>query len=144
MKNDLENNIDEILIPEFTTDIIIDIDTCYYAEIRQLEHIHQQSDNDSESESEDIEQLYDTFHYNELINEHVMNIEQMHIKLQHYNSIEIIPNNAPSTMEQLTEYTNLRLTKRLFYLHEIEPIINSDSNNLLEIISILSNTISNH
>lgn len=142
MKNDLENNIDEILIPEFTADMIVDIDTRYYAEIKQSEYIHQQSDNDSESE--DIDQLYETLRYNELINEHVMNIEQMYVKVHDYNSIVIIPNNAPSTMEQITEYANLRLNKRIFYLHEIEPIINNDSENLLEIISILSDTVINH
>lgn len=141
MKNDIENNIDETFIPEFTTDMIIDIDTRYYAEIRQTQVEHQQSGSDSESESEDAEQLYDTLHYNELINEHVLNIEQMYAQMYEYNSIEIIPDNAPTTMKQITEYNNLRINKRLFYLREIEPIIINDSENLRDVISILSYSI---
>lgn len=139
MKNDIENNIDETFIPEFTTDMIIDIDTRYYEEIRQTQVEHQQSGNDSESE--DDAQLYATLHYNELINEHVLNIEQMYVKMYDYNSIEIIPNNAPTTMKQIIEYNNLRINKRLFYLREIQPIVTNDSENLHEVISILSDDI---
>lgn len=139
MKNDIENNIDETFIPEFTTDMIIDIDTRYYEEIRQTQVENQQSGNDSESEVD--EQLYATLHYNELINEHVLNIEQMYVKMYDYNSIEIIPNNAPTTMKQIIEYNNLRINKRLFYLREIQPIVINDSENLHEVISILSDNI---
>ena len=139
MNNDIENNIDEILIPEFTTDMIVDIDTYYHEQIRKTRILHASFNSDnSDSEEKDVDQLYEKLRYNELINEHITNIDQLYVKIYDYNSIKIIPNSSPYTMKQITEYNNLRATKRLFYLHEIEPIINNDMENLQEVLSIIT------
>lgn len=137
MCDDLENNIDEIIIPEFITDTIVDIDTRYN---EQIYDVKTQNSYDSDSDPEDIEQLYETMRYNELINEHLLNIELLYSKLHDYNSIEIIQNSAPTSMEQITKYNVLKLYKRLFYLQEIEPIMLEDEENLREAISILTPT----
>lgn len=139
MCDDLENNIDEIIIPEFITDTIVDIDTRYNEQIYDVK-TQNHYDSDSDSEIEDIEQLYETMRYNELINEHLLNIELLYSKLHDYNSIEIIQNSAPTSMEQITKYNVLKLYKRLFYLQEIEPIMLEDEENLREAISILTPT----
>ena len=141
MNNDIENNIDEILIPDFTTDMILDMDTDYHEQIRKTRILHDFNSDNSDSEEKDVEQLYEKLRYNELINEHISNIDQLYVKLYDFNSIEIIPNNVPSTMEQITEYNHLKRSKRLFYLQEIDPIISNDRENLREVISILSDNI---
>ena len=138
MNNDIENNIDEVVIPEFTTDMIINIDTDYHEQIRKTRILHAFNSDNSDSEEKDVDQLYEKLRYNELINEHISNIDQLYMKIYDFNSIEIIPNSSPSTMEQIIEYNNLRIFKLHFYLHEIEPIINNDMKNLEEILSIIT------
>lgn len=138
MNNDIENNIDEVVIPEFTTDMIINIDTDYHEQIRKTRILHAFNSDNSDSEEKDVDQLYEKLRYNELINEHISNIDQLYMKIYDFNSIEIIPNSSPSTMEQIIEYNNLRIFKLHFYLHEIEPIINNDMKNLEEVLSIIT------
>ena len=41
------------------------------------------------------------------------------------------------TMEQIEQYLQNRITKRLFYFNEINPLLNEMHTNLNEIISIL-------
>jgi len=144
MCNDIENNLDETIIPTFTEDDIDNIDRHYNEQIYQARDTNIQnghsSDSDSDSESEDIEQLYETMRYNELISDHLLNIEHLYSKLHDYNSIEIIQDSAPTNMEQITEYNVNKLYKRLFYFQEIEPIMLEDEENLREVISILTPT----
>ena len=142
MCNDIENNLDETIIPTFTEDDIDNIDRHYNEQIYQVRDTNIQNDHgsDSESESEDIEQLYETMRYNELISDHLLNIEHLYSKLHDYNSIEIIQDSAPTNMEQITEYNVNKLYKRLFYFQEIEPIMLEDEENLREVISILTPT----
>jgi len=140
MCNDIENNLDETVIPTFTEDDIVNIDRHYNEQIYQVRNTNIQNGYDSDSDSEDIEQMYETMRYNELINDHVLNIEHLYLKLHDYNSIEIIQNSAPTNMEQITEYNVNKLYKRLFYLQVIEPIMLEDEENLREVISILTPT----
>ena len=144
MCNDIENNLNETVIPTFTEDDIVNIDRHYNEQLYQARDASIQnghsSDSDSDSDSEDIEQLYETMRYNELINDHLLNIEHLYSKLHDYNSIEIIQDSAPTNMEQITEYNVKKLYKRLFYFQEIEPIILEDKENLREMISILTPT----
>jgi hypothetical protein len=140
MCNDIENNIDEIIIPTFTRDDIDNIDRHYNEQTYQVRDTNIQNDYSSDSESEDIEQMYETMRYNELISDHLLNIERLYSRLHDYNSIEIIPDSAPTSMEQITKYNVIRLYKRLFYLQEIEPIMIEDEENLREVISILTPT----
>ena len=142
MCTDIENNIDEIIIPTFTRDDIDNIDRHYNEQVYQVRDTNIQNgyDSDSDSESEDIEQMYETMRYHELINDHLLNIEHLYLKLHDYNSIEIIQDSAPTNMEQITEYNVNKLYKRLFYFQEIEPIILEDEENLREVISILTPT----
>jgi hypothetical protein len=138
MCNDIENNLDETVIPSFTEDHIVNIDRHYNEQIYQVRDANIQDDNSSDSECDDIEQLYETMRYNELINDHLLNIEHLYLRLHDYNSIEIIQDSAPTSMEQLTEYNVNKLYKRLFYFQEIEPIMIEDEENLREVISILT------
>jgi hypothetical protein len=142
MCNDIENNLAETVIPTFTEDDIVNIDRHYNEQIYQVRDASIQNGHisDSDSDSEDIEQLYETMRYNELINDHLLNIEHLQLKLHDYNSIEIIQDSAPTNMEQITEYNVNKLYKRLFYFQEIEPIILDDEENLREVISILTPT----
>jgi hypothetical protein len=140
MCNDIENNLDEIIIPTFTRDDIVNIDRRYNEQIYQARDTNIQNDHGSGSDSEDIEQLYETLRYNELITDHLLNIERLYSSLHDYNSVEIIQNSAPTNMEQITEYNVLKLYKRLLYFQEIEPIMIEDEENLREIISILTPT----
>jgi len=138
MCNDIENNLDETVIPSFTEDHIVNIDRHYNEQIYQVRDANIQDDNSSDSECDDIEQLYETMRYNELINDHLLNIEHLYLRLHDYNSIKIIQDSAPTSMEQLTEYNVNKLYKRLFYFQEIEPIMIEDEENLREVISILT------
>ena len=134
MSNDIENNINEIIIPEFTLDIIEGIENHYYEELTIAQKIYETN---SDSDSEDIEDLYTSFHFNELINEHISNVKKMYIKLDIYNSIENLSSASLTSMEKITEYKNNKLHKCEFYLDEIEPLIKSDLENLYEILSII-------
>ena len=77
MCNDIENNLDETVIPSFTEDHIVNIDRHYNEQIYQVRDANIQDDNSSDSECEDIEQLYETMRYNELIHDHLLNIEHL-------------------------------------------------------------------
>ena len=138
MCNDIENNLDETVIPSFTEDHIVNIDRHYNEQIYQVRDANIQDDNSSDSECDDIEQLYESMRYNELIHDHLLNIEHLYLRLHDYNSIKIIQDSAPTSMEQLTEYNVNKLYKRLFYFQEIEPIMIEDEENLREVISILT------
>ena len=88
--NDIENNIDEIEIPEFTIKHIQKIDKKYNNTLSQFNdfNIHSYDLNHNKSANE----LYDLLTVNELYNEHLNNIELLQFKMNDYNNLEIYKN----------------------------------------------------
>ena len=135
--NDIENNIEEIEIPEFTMDHIREIDDNYNKSLSQFNdfniHSYEQNYNNSANE------LYDLLTVNELYNEHLDNIELLQLKMNDYNSIEIceLNTNQINTETHIKEYLNKRKYIREMYLEEILPIINNDAENLEKANNIL-------
>lgn len=134
--NDIENNIDEIEIPEFTIKHIQKIDKKYNNTLSQFNdfNIHSYDLNHNKSANE----LYDLLTVNELYNEHLNNIELLQFKMNDYNNLEIYKlNNKILTENHITEYFIKKKTKLNMYLEEILPIINNDAENLEEVKKIL-------
>ena len=134
--NDIENNIDEIEIPEFTIKHIQKIDKKYNNTLSQFNdfNIHSYDLNHNKSANE----LYDLLTVHELYNEHLDNIELLQFKMNDYNNLEIYKlNNKILTENHITEYFIKKKTKLNMYLEEILPIINNDAENLEEVKQIL-------
>ena len=134
--NDIENNIDEIEIPEFTIKHIQKIDKKYNNTLSQFNdfNIHSYDLNHNKSANE----LYDLLTVNELYNEHLNNIELLQFKMNDYNSLEIYKlNNKILTENHITEYVNKKKEKLNMYLEEILPVIINDAENLDEVKKIL-------
>lgn len=134
--NDIENNIDEIEIPEFTIKHIQKIDKKYNNTLSQFNdfNIHSYDLNHTKS----VNELYDLLTVNELYNEHLNNIELLQFKMNDYNSLEIYKlNNKILTENHITEYVNKKKEKLNMYLEEILPIIINDVENLDEVKKIL-------
>jgi hypothetical protein len=132
MSDDIENNLDEIVIPDFTMEHIDLIDKYYNEQTYQLREPNTQCDSD------DLEAMYVELHQNELISDHLCIVEHLRVKLYKYASIEIRQDNAPKSLEQLTAYKHLKIKKRLFYFQEIEPLLLEEQENLHEMVSLLS------
>ena len=137
--NDIENNIDEIEIPEFTIKHIQKIDKKYNNTLSQFNdfNIHSYDLNHNKSANE----LYDLLTVNELYNEHLNNIELLQFKMNDYNNLEIykLNNNQIHTETHITEYLNKKKGKLNMYLEEILPIIINDAENLDEALTLLTN-----
>jgi hypothetical protein len=137
--NDIENNIEEIEVPEFTMEHVQEIDDNYKNSLSHFNdfNIHTYEIHYEQSATE----LYDLFTVNELYTEHLNNIELLQIKVDDYNSLKIceLNNNQINTEKQITEYLNKKKYKRQMYLEEILPLIINDAENLEEAAIILEN-----
>lgn len=137
--NDIENNIEEIEVPEFTMVHIQKIDDAYIEYLSQFKdfniHTYEQNYNNKTPN-----ELYDLITMNELYNEHLDNIELLQIKVDNYNSLEIceLNNTQINTEKHITEYLNKKKYKRQMYLEDILPIIINDAANLEEVKQIQS------
>ena len=128
---DIENNIGEIEIPEFTMEHINNIDKEYMHRAHgpavgkdhayKLNYIefHEQ---DGCSDEEIVKKMSDSFELNELYIEHIDNM----VKLQ----------------DKMNEYINItEKTKKIrMYFQDIIPAIQNDEDNLKTVLNILSNT----
>lgn len=131
--HDIENNIQEIEIPEFTMAHIRIIDKKYKKQVCQLkkqliqEHKHSREYN---VDDEELKRRCEIFEINELFNEHLDIIEKIKIKMNEYNSIQYyIANN---------DYITFKKYKQEMYFQEIIPLIKNDEENLNDILSIIS------
>jgi hypothetical protein len=136
LQRDIENNVGEIEIPEFTMEHINNIDKKYmhivHGPIVDKAHackIYNYNINDNEfneeyrySNYEMVKKMNDSFELTELYIEHVDNIAKLQDKINEYTSI--------------TEKTN----KIRMYFQDIIPIIQNDDENLKTVLDILSNT----
>ena len=138
--NDIENNIEEIEIPEFTREHVQEIDNNYRKYLSQFNdfNIHTYDIHYEQSAND----LYDLLTINELYNEHLNNIELLQIKVDDYNSLEICELNTSqiNTEKHITEYLNQKKYKRQMYLEKILPIIINDVENLEEAKKMLANS----
>ena len=123
---DLENNIGEIEIPEFTMEHISMIDKHYKTYMSQVNEIIY-DDNEI-----CVNQLSDIFELTELFLEHVDNIEELTHLMNKYNSQLTVDGKT-------NDYTSIRTDKIRMYLKEIQPIIKNDEDNLKLVLILLSN-----
>jgi len=131
-KYDLENNIGEIEIPEFTMENIKIIDEEYKIHMSQVNEIIYQNSNLDEN---DVNQMNDLFELNELFIEHINNIKELTYIMNKYNS-----NKTQLTVDgKINDYTIIRTNKIRMYFQEILPIIKNDEDNLNLVLILLSN-----
>lgn len=118
--HDIENNIDEAIIPEFTIENVNKIDSNYKRYFSDIIHMkHELEDNKYDKRS--IKELENQLQLNELFLEHIHYISELRIMVTEYASI------------------SEKYTKILIYFTKIIPIIQKDNNNLEEVIKILYN-----
>jgi hypothetical protein len=137
MYNDIENNMDEIIIPEITKEDLIQLNDEYFKTISCALDTYLQYDID-ELEEIDAEHIkIKELKYNELMNQNIDIIEKLAFNVSNYEDMEITQQYPIRTMEHIEQYLQNRITKRLFYFNEINPLLNEMHTNLNEIISIL-------
>ena len=142
--NDIENNIEEIKIPEFTIKHINKIDKNYNKTLSKFNDFNSFRDfnmyTNNQKYNRTANELYDLLTVYELYNEHLDNIELLQLKLNDYNTIEIYNlNNKILTENHITDYLNKKKEKANMYLEEILPIIINDEENLDESLTLLKN-----
>ena len=120
LQRDIENNIGEIEIPEFTMEHINNIDKKYKIYNSNINDIRIQNQY-LYSDEEIVKKFSDSFELNELFIEHVVNMEKLQDKMNEYISI--------------TEKTN----KLQIYFQDIIPVIQNDEDNLKTVLDLLSN-----
>jgi hypothetical protein len=139
-KHDVENNIEEIEIPEFTIDHINMIDIKYKNIYPQENEIICQEQNNIIDEKV-VNTMNDLFDLNELYMEHVNNIKKLKCKMIEYNSIgEYIKNKIQLTVvEKVDEYMLVKTKKLQMYYQDIVSIIENDEENLRSVSALLLN-----
>ena len=121
-KDDIENNIQEIQIPEFRMTDIRRIDQYYKKYFYQLK-----TNLIKKQDEEELEIMNKIFETNELYNEHLDIIENLKIKINEYNLIK-----------KSTKNKKLLKNIKQMYLREIKQLIKTDENNLNFVLNILS------
>jgi hypothetical protein len=117
-EHDIENNMEETQVPEFTLYYVTELDKNYRrhlpdtTEIKYPWHIYDLNECK-------LDNLISIFELNELFTEHIDNISQLTDYVRRYESIHD------------------NVTKIEIYYQEIEPIIQNDKANLEEIKTIL-------
>ena len=136
--NDIENNIEEIEVPEFTMVHIREIDDNYKQNVLQNNKFYIIT-NEIDENKLNANELYDLLTLNELYTEHLNSIELLQIKADDYNNIELceLISNQINSEKQIMEYLNNKKKKRQMYLEEILPIINNEAEILEESAKIL-------
>ena len=114
MYRDIENNIGQLEIPEFTKEHVKHIDANYKIYLPRIIDI-------SIHDSYSVNILTTYFELNELFMEHLDNIRSMLDKVKKYKKID-------------------ESSKKIqMYFQEIKPIIEDDAYNLQDVLNILSN-----
>ena len=84
LHRDIENNIGEVKIPEFSMEHIITIDEKYKKRFEKINKIVYQDISDEQQ----LIQMTNNFELNELFTEHIQNIEVLIIRMNEYNTIQ--------------------------------------------------------
>ena len=127
---DIENNIGEILVPEFTMEHVTQIDVIYKSYLSGINEV-------DDPDEPDVNKMNDLFELNELFIEHEHNIELLTWNLIKYNYIDTL--NYLTTIERINAYMLVKSNKIRMYFQEILPVIRNDEDNLESVIVILSN-----
>jgi hypothetical protein len=124
---DIENNIGEIVVPEFNMKHINRIDVKYKSYLSQTYAIYEH----------DVNKMNDLFELNELFIEHEDNIKHLTNNMIEYNSIKSLK--YLTTIERINAYMLVKSNKLSMYFKKILPVIQNDEDNLESVKVILSN-----
>jgi hypothetical protein len=131
LNRDIENNIGEVQVPEFTMEDIILIDEKYKLGFDTIhEIIHEEADT--------LDELTNIFELNELYMEHTSNIGKLISMMNEYNAIYkfVTLNTNLTPYERTTEYMNARSKQIQMYFQEIKPIIQIDEDNYNSLVEL--------
>ena len=120
MYRDIENNIGQIEIPEFTKEHVKNIDDNYKQYLPRIIDISIHENNDCDCDTNLINKMTTYLELNELFIEHLDNITSMLDKVIKYKNI------------------NENTMKIQMYFQEIKPLIQDDTNNLQYVLNHLS------
>jgi hypothetical protein len=127
---DIENNIGEILVPEFTMEHVTQIDEIYKSYLSGINEV-------DDPDEPDVNKMNDLFELNELFIEHEHNIKLLTCNMIEYNSINTL--NYLTTIDRINAYMLVKSNKIRMYFQEILPVIRNDEDNLESVLLILSN-----
>jgi len=117
--HDIENNIGEIEIPEFTMEHVQLIDEKYKLHYSRVHEIEYTEPSEEFGNNNNVNKLTSIFELNELFIEHEHSIELLTCKVNEYNSID-------------------KSNKIQMYFQEILPIILVDEDNLISVLEIFT------
>ena len=143
LNRDIENNVGEVKVPEFTMEHIIMIDEYYKKYFIYINEIANQNQN--KFNEQHIIQMNNKLELNELYMEHMHNIEVLIVRMNEYNTIRdrlTSNNNNLNMKEKVHEYMFIRSKQIEIYFENILPIIQRDKENLNSIMILLDNMIS--
>lgn len=140
INHDIENNIGEVKIPEFTMEHIIAIDEKYNKCFEQLNEFVEQYQYQPNSVESEIIQMMNDLEINELYTEHVDNMEVLIIRMNEYNNIRhhLISKHNLSVEEKIQEDMVIRSKQIQMYFEDILPIIQNDEDNLHSILALFN------
>jgi len=140
LTRDIENNIGEIKIPDFTMEHIIMIDEKYK---QYFVYVNEIANQKNKFIQQQINQMNNKFELNELYMEHVHNIEVLIIRMNEYNKIShhLMSKHKLTVEEKVHEYMFIRSKQIQMYFEDILPIIQNDKENLNSLIILLENMI---
>jgi len=138
---DIENNIGEIKIPEFTMEHILAIDEKYKKKIEQVNEIVYQ--NQDISDEQQILQMTNELAINELFAEHIVHMELLIVRMNEFNTLRhrLMSKQHLTVEQQMQEDMFIRSMQIQMYFGDILPIIQNDKENLNSIIILLENMI---
>lgn len=116
--HDIENNINEVIIPEFTIENVNKIDSNYKRYFSDIVHMEYELD-DNKYDKRSIKELENQLQLNELFLEHIYYISKLRIMATEYAVI------------------SEKYRKIFLYFTKIITIIQKDNNNLEKVIEIL-------
>jgi hypothetical protein len=140
LHRDIENNIGEVKIPEFSMEHIITIDEKYKKCFEKINKIVYQDISDEQQ----LIQMTNKFELNELFTEHRHNIEVLIIRMNEYNTIHsrFTSKNKITIEEKVNESMFIRSKQFQMYFEDILPIIQLDKENLNSVMVLVEDVIS--
>jgi hypothetical protein len=143
MNRDIENNMGEVIAPEFTMKHVIDLDEKYKKTFMYVSRLTNRIQKYNLI-VEDINYVTNELTLNELFMEHRHNIEIMINNVNKYNEYnrmehELKLNDSLTVKERTNDYMVIRSKKIRIYFEDILPLIKSDEENLNMVMGIMNN-----
>ena len=142
LNRDIENNIGEVKIPEFTMEHIIMIDEKFKKYFEQInEIIHKDRYNSNEQQ---MFQTTNKFELNEIFTEHLHIIQLLIIQMNEYNTIHsrLVSKHILTIEEKVREDMFIKSKQLQMYFEDILPIIQKEKENLNFILELFENVVS--